>query len=149
MGSNRRRKRRRSLPEIILAIRRQREENSTCWIRSMRFSFDDSLSYPHPLSSAWKIAPIASRGRKRIRVIIAYNGGRIARGGINVSCLSTRVNPSPPLINRTLVSTRLSLSLFPPPFLFAFESSNTKLTILSLRRLKLVKNFHLSRLSSP
>lgn len=43
LGSNRRRKRRRSLPEIILAIRRQREENSTCWIRSMRFSFDDSL----------------------------------------------------------------------------------------------------------
>lgn len=113
MGSNRRRKRRRSLPEIILAIRRQREENSTCWIRSMRFSFDDSLSYPHPLSSAWKITPIASRGRKRIRVIIAYNGGRIARGGINVSCLSTRVNPSPLLINRTLVSTRLPLSLFP------------------------------------
>ena len=56
------------------------------------------------------------------------NGGRVARGGINVSCLSTRVKLFPPLI----VSTRFdSLSLSLPSL------SNTKLTVvLSLRRLK-------------
>lgn len=48
----------------------------------------------------------ASRGRKRIRVI---NGTRVARGGISVSYLSTRVKL--PLLPPLIVLSPLSLSL--------------------------------------